>query len=130
LEERLLMMVKDPLLFSWHWKVLSDAPESFQIVAVDTSLEGLSIIQSQESPDLIILELPIGDSDIDNEDLLMRIRELTEIPVIVLSDTQEIPEVFYALCDWQVDQYLPKGISGLQLLARVRALLRRNRTNP
>ncbi|MBL9216180.1 MAG: response regulator [Opitutaceae bacterium] len=75
-----------------------------------------------EPPDGIILDL--GLPDLDGQEVLRRLREWTRVPVLVLS-VREREEDKIAALDAGADDYLTKPFGGRELLARVRAVLRR-----
>ena len=77
-------------------------------------------------PDLVILDLfmPV----MDGVETLRQLREWSKVPVIVLSARDEEQRKVEAL-DLGADDYLTKPFSVAELLARVRAALRRNQQN-
>ena len=73
-------------------------------------------------PDAIVLDL--GLPGMDGTEVLRKIREHDDVPVLVLTArAEEIDEV--AGLELGADDYLVKPVSAQKLLARVRALLRR-----
>jgi len=73
-------------------------------------------------PDGIVLDL--GLPDVDGLVVLRRLREWTKVPVLVLSVRDGEDDKIAAL-DAGADDYLTKPFGGRELLARVRAILRR-----
>ncbi|MGE3796738.1 MAG: response regulator [Thermomicrobiales bacterium] len=74
------------------------------------------------TPDLLILDLMLPD--IEGLTLLEEVRSWSEMPILVLSARGEEAVKVQAL-DFGADDYLTKPFSSGELLARVRALLRR-----
>jgi two-component system, OmpR family, KDP operon response regulator KdpE len=72
-------------------------------------------------PDLVILDL--GLPDVDGLDLILRLREWTSIPVIVLSVREGEHDKVTALRSG-ADDYLSKPFSTAELLARLQVALR------
>jgi two-component system KDP operon response regulator KdpE len=72
-------------------------------------------------PDMVILDL--GLPDMSGLDMLKRLREWSQIPVIVLS-VRDADQDKVALLDAGADDYLTKPFSVDELLARMRAALR------
>ena len=77
---------------------------------------------SASNPDLIMLDL--GLPDMDGIDVIKRIREWSTVPIIVISARTEDSDKIEAL-DAGADDYLTKPFSVEELLARLRAMLRR-----
>jgi two-component system, OmpR family, KDP operon response regulator KdpE len=73
-------------------------------------------------PDLILLDL--GLPDIDGIEVIRRIREWSKVPIIVLSVREREDDKVTAL-DAGADDYLTKPFGVGELLARIRAALRR-----
>lgn len=73
-------------------------------------------------PDAIILDL--GLPDIDGVEVIRNIRKRNKIPVVVLSVREDISDKISAL-DAGADDYLTKPFSTGELLARLRAVVRR-----
>jgi two-component system KDP operon response regulator KdpE len=73
-------------------------------------------------PDLVILDL--GLPDLDGLEIIRRLREWSTVPVIVVTVREHETEKIAAL-DGGADDYLTKPFGAGELLARVRAALRR-----
>lgn len=73
-------------------------------------------------PDLVLLDL--GLPDLDGQDVLRKIREFSDVPVIILSARDREEEKVKAL-DAGADDYVEKPFALGELLARVRTALRR-----
>jgi DNA-binding response OmpR family regulator len=94
------------------------------VIAVETAVEAIQAVGA-ERPDVVILDL--GLPDLDGSDVLALIRASGDLPVIVATARDDEREVV-RLLDAGADDYLIKPFSAAQVLARVRAVLRR--TNP
>lgn len=77
---------------------------------------------AHQTPDGIVLDL--GLPDLDGVEVIRRLREWSRVPVLVLS-VREGEEDKIAALDAGADDYLTKPFGGRELLARVRAILRR-----
>jgi two-component system KDP operon response regulator KdpE len=95
---------------------------NFDAQVAATGTEGLALLESFH-PDLILLDL--GLPDIDGANLTLEIRRLSSVPVIILSVRPDDKEKITAL-DNGADDYLTKPFSMGELLARMRAALRRS----
>lgn len=93
----------------------------WRVIEAENGKDGLSLIKS-DSPDLVILDL--GLPDIDGISLTKRLRQLSDLPVLVLSARSQEQNKIMAL-DAGADDYLTKPFSTGELHARLQALLRR-----
>jgi len=92
----------------------------YTVLEASTGAEALSATASAH-PDAIILDL--GLPDMDGIDLTRRLREWTQIPIIVIS-VREGEEDKIAALDTGADDYVTKPFSVGELTARLRAALR------
>ena len=91
------------------------------VVSVAKGSEGIEMIE-QEWPDLVMAASSL--TDMDNVDLINKIREFSDVPLIILSETETDIDIARGL-EAGADEYIAKSFSPIELLARVRALLRR-----
>lgn len=77
----------------------------------------------EEEPDLVLLDLGLPDGD--GSELLLRLREATAVPIIVLSGRED-EEQKILLLDAGADDFITKPCSAAELIARVRGQLRRS----
>ncbi len=91
---------------------------------VETSGEGATGLDlaATWAPDCVILDL--GLPDVDGLEVIRRLRSWSEVPVIVLTARDERPDRIEAL-DNGADDYVNKPFAMDELLARIRATLRR-----
>src|SRR5260370_36774342 len=85
-----------------------------------TGAEALSAMRHHR-PDLVLLDL--GLPDIDGQALIARIRELSPVPIVVLSSRGDEAAKVAAL-DAGADDYVTKPFGADELMARLRAPLR------
>jgi two-component system KDP operon response regulator KdpE len=91
------------------------------VIEVGTGEEAV-VVASGGTVDVIVLDL--GLPDIDGLDVLRRVRSFSDVPVIVLTAHHEQSEKIRAL-DAGADDYVTKPFDTEELLARIRATLRR-----
>ena len=93
---------------------------------VATAMTGQAAIDAValDPPDLIVLDL--GLPDIDGIEVCRRIREWSDVPIVVLSAEGSEQRKVLAL-DEGADDYLIKPFGLQELLARIRAVLRRSK---
>jgi two-component system, OmpR family, KDP operon response regulator KdpE len=94
----------------------------FTILEATTGEEALSAAAS-EHPDIIILDL--GLPDIDGVEVTRRLREWSQIPIIIVSVREQEHDKIAAL-DAGADDYLTKPFGVGELMARLRVALRRS----
>ncbi len=97
---------------------LSD--EAYRLNEASTGAEGLRVAQ-QQPPDLIVLDL--GLPDLDGQEIIRRIREWSQVPIIVLSARDQEAQKIQAL-DGGADDFVSKPFGIGELLARIRTALR------
>ncbi len=94
--------------------------------AVESATGADGIAQAaQRRPDVVLLDL--GLPDLDGVEVLRRLREWTQVPVLILSVRDREDDKVAAL-DSGADDYLTKPFNTAELLARMRAALRHAQT--
>jgi two-component system, OmpR family, KDP operon response regulator KdpE len=93
----------------------------YTVVAAPTASSALASLDV-ESVDVILLDL--GLPDLEGQDLISRARTMTSIPILVLSARHASAQKVAAL-DAGADDYVTKPFGLEELLARLRAVLRR-----
>lgn len=102
--------------------------EGYRTLAARTGEDALATARA-ESPDLIILDLMLPGLDgLDVCRILKRDPETSTIPIIMLTAKSEDADVVAGL-ELGADDYMVKPFSPRVLVARVRAALRRGRTD-
>jgi two-component system, OmpR family, response regulator VicR len=102
------------LAFKMRW---SEA----DLISARLGEEGLDLVES-EKPDLVILDL--GLPDIDGFEVLKQIRLFSSVPVVILTVSSDEADMVRGL-EWGADDYIIKPFRQLELLARLKAQLRR-----
>ena len=115
-DEKLLKMVKRTLIY-----------EGFQVVTAQDGREALAAIQQHE-PDLIVLDWMMPE--IDGLEVLRRLRDAEDDMSVLMLTAKDTVESRVEGLDSGADDYLVKPFAPSELLARVRALLRRQEKGP
>jgi two-component system KDP operon response regulator KdpE len=113
--------------------VIDDEPQIRKLLQVSLGAHGYNVAEvatGQEGinqaavfkPDLVILDL--GLPDIDGQEVIRRIREWSEVPIIILTARDQEKEKIGAL-DAGADDYVTKPFGVGELMARLRVSLRR-----
>ena len=95
----------------------------FEFLGAADGREGLRLAAAR-SPDLVLLDLGLPDGD--GREALAKLRAFSDVPVIILSARDREAEKIAAL-DGGADDYVEKPFAVGELLARIRARLRRRR---
>jgi two-component system KDP operon response regulator KdpE len=93
-----------------------------QVFEAETGEEGLNQIVHRR-PDIVLLDL--GLPDMEGVKVLKRLREWSDVPVLILSVRDDAEEKVAAL-DCGADDYVTKPFDTAELLARIRAAQRRS----
>jgi two-component system, OmpR family, KDP operon response regulator KdpE len=115
----LILLVEDELPIRRFLRT-SLAGEDYRLVEAETGQQALRLA-AQQPPDLVILDL--GLPDIDGQEVLRKLREWLQAPIIILSARDQEKQKVTAL-DNGADDYLTKPFSTAELLARMRVALR------
>jgi two-component system, OmpR family, KDP operon response regulator KdpE len=94
--------------------------QGYGFIEAQTGQEGL-VQAATRSPDIILLDL--GLPDIDGLEVTRRLREWSDIPIIVISAREQEQDKIKAL-DAGADDYLTKPFGAGELLARIRVAIR------
>jgi two-component system KDP operon response regulator KdpE len=94
---------------------------SFEVLECPTAEDGLVLV-ADDRADVVLLDL--GLPDMDGIEALRRMRTFSEIPVVVLTARDRQQDKIDAL-DAGADDYVTKPFDVEELLARIRAVLRR-----
>lgn len=97
-------------------------PQGFGVYRACDGKEGLKKAY-EVHPDLVILDVVMPE--IDGWDVCTRLRELTDVPILMLTARSAESDVLRAF-SLGADDYMKKPFSKGELEARIRALLRRN----
>ena len=96
----------------------------FEVIAAYDGLEGLVMVK-REQPELVILDLMLPE--LDGWEVCKRLRQDSDIPIIMLTARGDDVDKIVGL-ELGADDYVTKPFNPRELVARVKAVLRRNRT--
>ena len=119
--ERILMIEDDASLASMVGEYL-DAAAGMQVDAAHDAAAGLAAL-SRARPDAVILDVMLPD--LDGFEVCRRIRATSDVPVLMLTARGDDTDRIVGL-ELGADDYLPKPFNPRELLARLRAILRRS----
>ncbi|MET9283704.1 response regulator [Nocardia beijingensis] len=132
------MVTKTPDAAATKVLVIDDEPQIVRALRINLSVRGYEVITAatggaalraaaDRHPDVVILDL--GLPDMDGIEVLAGLRGWTSAPVIVLSARTDSADKVEAL-DAGADDYVTKPFGMDELLARLRAAVRRGATDP
>jgi DNA-binding response OmpR family regulator len=114
-ESKILQLARDYLQYA-----------GFTVLTAGTGKTALAVVRT-EKPNLIVLDL--GLPDMDGLDVTRALRKESNVPIIMLTARGEESDKLVGL-ELGADDYLTKPFSPKELVARVRAVLRRAETTP
>lgn len=119
MQKKILVIDDDPSLVALLYHSLTE--QGYEVYKAHDGQEGLRQIHSHQ-PDLIILDIIMPK--LDGWQVCRRTREMSDVPIIMLTTRGKEEDIVRGL-DCGADDYLSKPFSVTELLARVRAVLRR-----
>ncbi|MEN8077759.1 response regulator transcription factor [Clostridioides difficile] len=120
----MILVVEDEKAIRNFMKISLDT-QGYRILESSNGSDALALVMSY-NPEIIILDL--GLPDMDGIEVIRRIRQFKETPIIIVSARGQDRDKIDAL-DLGADDYITKPFSMGELLARVRVLLRRASKN-
>ena len=99
-------------------------PQSI-IISASRAEKGLEMLDT-DTPDLVIVDSSLPDIEI--LELIGKIREFSDVPLVILSESETDMDRARGL-ETGADEYITKPFSPMELLAKLKALLRRVRGN-
>jgi len=121
LQRRRILLVEDEVSISEPLTAALER-EGFEVVAAATAGEALELF-GRRSPDLVLLDVMLPDGD--GRDVLREIRSRSRVPVVMLTARGEELDRVLGL-ELGADDYVTKPFSSAELVARMRAVLRRS----
>lgn len=115
---RVLVVDDEPAIHRFLTPAL--AANAYHVLRADNGAEALKRIAG-DAPDIVVLDL--GLPDMDGKDVIGRVREWSDVPIIVLSAREREAEKIAAL-DRGADDFVNKPFGVGELMARLRAALR------
>src|SRR5215468_911582 len=98
----------------------------FHVIHAENGTRGLAL-HRREPVDVVILDLMLPD--IEGLDICRQIRARSDSPILMLTARGDPMDRIVGL-EMGADDYLPKPFEPRELLARLRAILRRSRAAP
>ena len=121
MEETILLVDDDPALLEVTTIVL--ASEGYKVLTAEDGAGALRVV-GQERLDLVVLDVMLPKTS--GFEVLKKIRQQTDVPVVMLTAKSQSVDKVVGL-ELGADDYITKPFDTKELLARIRAILRRLR---
>ncbi len=103
------------------------AAKGYEVLKAGSGQEALRLLY-QEKPDLVLLDVVMPQ--MDGWQVCSRIRDVSDVPIIMLTGQRKTEDDVVLGLDHGADEYLHKPVGNKELVARVRAVLRRAELPP
>jgi two-component system KDP operon response regulator KdpE len=123
--KKVLVIDDDQIFLRLVDNVLSNC--GFQVYMADCGQESLRVL-FDEKPDIVLLDVAMPR--MDGWQVCQRIREISDVPIIMLTGKKKGEEDVVRGLDYGADEYIFKPVGNRELIARVRATLRRQELPP
>ena len=117
---KMLIVDDDPVFTRLIEQVLTR--NGYRVLRVRSGREGLRLLFHQK-PDLVLLEMTMNG--IDGWQTCRRIRSVCDTPIIILTNSYKTEQDVVRGFNYGADDYIIKPVGNQELVARVRAVLRR-----
>ena len=113
--------------------IIDDEETTVQLIGMLLERRGFEVIKAynaddglrkayRSQPDLVLLDIMMPD--MDGWEVCKRLRDMSDVPIIFLTARGEVRDIVHGL-EIGADDYIPKPFDNDELVARIRAHLRR-----
>ena len=120
MKNKILVIDDEPAFLRLVDQVLTK--EGYEVLMASSGQEGLRLLFTHK-PDLVLLDVVMPQ--MDGWKTCNRIRDISDVPIVMLTGQQKSEEDIVRGLDNGADEYLIKPVGNKELVARVRAVLRR-----
>ncbi|GAI26838.1 unnamed protein product, partial [marine sediment metagenome] len=118
--KKILVVDDDPVFVRLVEQVLTQ--KGYEVLNANSGEEGLRLLFAHR-PDMVLLDVVMPR--MDGWQTCSRIRDISDIPIIMLTAHEKAEEDVVRGLDCGADEYLTKPVGTKELVARVRAVMRR-----
>ena len=119
--------------------VIDDDPALLRFIDLSLTAQGYEVLKAVDGqtglkemynhhPDLIVLDVQLPG--MDGWQTCQRIREMSDIPVVMLTGKAKMEEDIVRGLEYGADEYIIKPVGARELTARVQAVMRRAELSP
>jgi len=119
-EKKILVVDDEPAFVRLVSKTLTH--KGYEVLTAGDGQEALRLMFAHQ-PDLVLLDVVMPK--MDGWQTCSRIREMSDVPIVILTGRQKSEADIVHGLDYGADDYLIKPVGSRELVARVRAILRR-----
>lgn len=119
-EKKILVVDDEPTFVRLVSKTLTH--KGYEVLTAGDGQEALRLMFAHQ-PDLVLLDVVMPK--MDGWQTCSRIREMSDVPIVILTGQQKSEADIVRGLDYGADDYLIKPVGSRELVARVRAILRR-----
>ncbi len=116
-----ILVVDDDVETTELFRIILD-PEEFEVFTTNSGIDGLKMIR-QLDPEVVVIDLMMPE--IDGFSLCRKIREFSQVPILVLSAISK-PGIVAEALEIGADDYLNKPMKSNLLIAHLNKLARRS----
>ena len=124
MEQKTLIVDDEPAFIRLIDKVLTD--KGYGVLTANNGQEALRILY-EHKPDLVLLDVVMPM--MDGWQTCSRIREVSDVPIIILTGKEKTEEAVVRGLDYGADEYLIKPVGNKELVARVKTIVRRTESS-
>ena len=95
--------------------------EKYCVVSANTGMQGIEVFRKDKF-DVILLDISLPD--INGQQLCKLIRQESDVPIIMVSANDSVSDKVICL-EYGADDYISKPFENMELIARIKAVLRR-----
>jgi two-component system KDP operon response regulator KdpE len=119
-EKKILVIDDDPAFVRLVGRVLTQ--KGYEVLSANSGGEGLRLLFANK-PDMVLLDVVMPG--MDGWQTCSRIRDISDIPIIMLTAHEKTEDDTVRGLDYGADDYVIKPVGSKELVARVRAVIRR-----
>jgi two-component system KDP operon response regulator KdpE len=119
---RILVVDDEPKLVRLVREILTAA--GYEVMATCSGDQAIEMV-AQERPDLVLLDILLFYGSMDGYQVARRLREFSDVPIIMLTAKARESDLLQGF-EAGADDYITKPFSAKELLARIKAVLKRS----